>query len=377
MLTIDRYLLRFFVRVLLVCFISVMGLVIVIDVFANLDEFLAIAKRQGSLATLMWQYYGPRMLAFFDRTSALFALVAATFAVTSLQRANELAALMATGISKFRVVRPLVVGAVAVSLLAAINRESLIPSCRDRLMRNAQNWEGQSQKELHPRYDNRTNILLGGRNTLAAEQRILQPTFRLPRGMRAFGSQLIARDAYFQRPVQGRPGGYLLVGMEQPANLADISSVYQDQRAVILSPSDTAWLKADECFVVSDVSFEQLAAGNEWRQYSGTSELIAGLHNPSLDFGADVRVAVHARFVQPLLDITLFFLGLPLVLSRENRNIFVATGMCFLVLAGFLVVVVTCHTLGSNCLLSPALAAWGPLLIFVPLASVTAQALWQ
>ena len=95
---------------------------------------------------------------------------------------------------------------------------------------------------------------------------------------------------------------------------------------MLLTPRDYPWLKPGECFVVSDVSFEHLEAADNWRQFSSTAELIRGLRNRSLDFGADERLAIHARIVQPLLDVTLLFLGLPLVLSRSKRNVFLAIG---------------------------------------------------
>ncbi|HJT34548.1 MAG TPA: LptF/LptG family permease, partial [Pirellulales bacterium] len=112
--------------------------------------------------------------------------------------------------------------------------------------------------------------------------------------------------------------------------------------------------------------------GRSWRQFSSTAQLIAGLSNPSLglagEYGADVRVAIHSRVVQPLLDLTLLFLGLPLVLSGTNRNVFVAIGLCGLVCTAFMMVVLGCQYLGEISLLEPALAAWAPLMVFVPVA---------
>ncbi len=98
--TIDRYVLRLYVKVLVICFLSLTGLFIIIDAFNNLDELLALGEKQGSLVAVLGEYYGARALAFFDRTSALMALVAATFAVTSMQRTNELSALLAAGIPR-------------------------------------------------------------------------------------------------------------------------------------------------------------------------------------------------------------------------------------------------------------------------------------
>lgn len=374
---IDRYVLRMYLRVLCICFLSLAGLYIVIDAFTHLDELLEVAAQRGTLLGVLGEYYGARVLTFFDRTSALMTLVAATFVATSLQRSNELAALMAAGIPKARVVAALIGGALAISLLAAVNREVFIPPFRDRLMRDLQDWDGRAEKRFDPRYDNRTDILINGHHSLAAEQCIVQPTFRRQPEMGQFGTQLAADRAYYRPAANDRPGGYLLAGVQVPKNLPEVASFSLEGKPVVLSPRDTPWLKADECFVVSDVTFAQLAAGNAWRQFSSTPELIAGLHNPSLDLASDVRVLVHARIVQPILDMTLLFLGLPIVLSRQNRSVFVAAGICVLVVATFLLVMLACQAAGNSRLISPAFAAWCPLIVFVPLARSTVEALWQ
>ena len=377
MQTIDRYVLQLFFRVLVICFLSLTGLYIVIDAFTHLDELLDIAARHGSLVGLLSEYYGARVLAFFDRTSALMTLIAATFVATSLQRSNELAALMAAGIPKVRVVLPLIVAAAVISVLAAVNRELGIPTFRDQLMRSTRDWDGRAEKRLDPRYDNRTDVLISGLHTLAAEQSIIQPTFRRQPDLGAFGSQISADKAFYRPAGNSRPGGYLLVGVQLPKDLSQVASFHLNGVPVVFSPQDTPWLEADECVVVSDSSFTQLAAGNGWRQFSSTADLIAGLHNPSLDFAADIRVMVHARILQPFLDMTLLCLGLPIVLARQQRNIFVASGTCVLVVAGFVLVMLACHTAGNSYLIAPALAAWGPLLIFVPLARLSFDSLWQ
>jgi lipopolysaccharide export system permease protein len=375
--TIDRYVLRRYFRILVLCFLSLTGLYIVIDAFGNLEELLRIAQAEGSAVRLFAQYYGGRALVFFDRTSPLLALVSATFVATHLQRSNELAALLAAGIPKARIVAPLLLGSVFVSLLAGVNRELGIPPCRKNLVRNAQDWDGAMERSLHPRYDNRTDILIDGSSAVAAERKIRQPIIRRQPALGNFGTQLSAETAWYRDAEGDRPAGYLLDGVTQPAKLPEIPNFSLDGRPLVLGPRDTPWLEADQCFVVSELNFEQLAAGSAWRQYSSTRELIAGLHNPSLDFTADVRVAVHARFVQPLLDLTLLCLGLPVVLSRQSRNVFVAAGICVLVVAGFLLVVLACQQAGAASLIAPSLAAWLPLLLFVPVAANAARALWD
>lgn len=381
MLIFDRYVLRTFLKVLAVSFLSLTGLFIVIDLFANLEEFLSHGERQGSVLAVLAEYYGARVLSFFDRTSNLLALLAAIFTITSFHRSNELMAVMAAGISKARAIRVLILAAAAVAALAAVNREFALPSVRDRLSRNAQDWMGDHARRLTPRRDHRTQILLGGKETVALHRQIVQPAFRLQSSALAqFGRQLVAATATYYPATEDRPGGYLLDQVSQPANIKDLPSVsVGDPRTpVILTPHDQGdWLEDDQCFVVSDVTFEHLAADSAWQQFSSTWELFAALRNPSLDYGADVRVQVHRRLVQPVLDMTLLFLGLPLVLSRSQRNMFIAAFKCLGLVGAFFVICLACQALGNAVMVSPALAAWLPVFIFVPLAYAAAARRWE
>ena len=84
---------------------------------------------------------------------------------------------------------------------------------------------------------------------------------------------------------------------------------------------------------------------------------------------------MHARFVQPVLDITLFFLGIPVVLARESRNVFVAAGSAVFIVTAFFLIILTSHSLGMHFLLTPAQAAWAPLMILVPWAVATSAPL--
>ncbi len=210
----------------------------------------------------------------------------------------------------------------------------------------------------------------------AEDQCIHSPNFFLLKPLDKYGKHLIAPKAFYKAPEADRPGGYLFEDVEQPKKLDRQPSLEQNGKKVILTPLDTPWLKPGQCFVASGVSFEQLEGGTAWRQYSSLVELITGLRNRSLDFGADVRVAIHSRLVQPLLDVTLLFLGLPLVLSRTNRNMFLAIGLSVVLVIWFMGVVLACQYCGSNLImLNPSLAAWLPLMIFVPWAVFTTEPL--
>jgi lipopolysaccharide export system permease protein len=378
MTTIDRYLVAFFIRVVVVAFVSLVGLYIVIDFFVNSGEFLSYGqKTEGGVIAVVARYYGPRTLQFFDKTAGIIAMLAVMYSLAVLRSSNELTALMSAGIAPARVLLPLLVSAGVVSGLGVVNREFGLPLVRGSLARNAQDWLGESSRKCTPRYDIRNDILISGKSTRAKNREIELPQFRLPLELHAWGRQITAASAVHQPATAEHPAGYRLMGVKQPANLAELPSHSLHGETVLYSPADTPWLKPGECYVVSMVTFEQLTVGGALKRYMSSWELISGLANQSIEPGADVNVTLHGRLVQPFLDISLVLLGLPLVLTRANRNIFVAAGMCVVLMAVLYLVVLTCHGLGSNYLLNPLLATWIPLVLFGPLAYTIARPLWD
>jgi lipopolysaccharide export system permease protein len=293
------------------------------------------------------------------------------FTVTWIQRHNELTALMSAGISRVRVIQPIIIAAITISALAALNRELILPRLAKELVKNPKDLAGERANEMRPRFDNATDILFQGRATSTQEMRIDQPTLRLPPSLDRYGTQLVAFAAYYREPAGNRPGGYLFKGVSEPRNLDEKPSLKLRNEPVIITRRDAPdWLAPGECFLATPMTFEQLLGDMAFRQYASTWELICGLRNASLNYGADVRVTIHSRIVQPLLDVTLLFLGLPWVVSRSSRNVFFALGVCMVIVTGFFLVVMGFQYLGGMSLdiLPPSLAAWAPLMLFVPAA---------
>ncbi len=382
MTVIDRYLLRQFIQTFLICFTSLTGLYIVFDVFTNLDQFVRCGHKAGGVLPFIARYYSHRWILMFDLTSGILAMVSAMFTVAWIQRHNEMTALMAAGVSRIRVLAPIIAAVAVVGLISAANRELIIPHYRSELSRRPQDPMGDKPQVMKSCYDSQIDVVLGGKNTYADKKRIEEPNFLIrSQALRQYGNQLIADNAYYLPAEKDRPAGYLLDGLHEPKDLDTRPSLPINADPVLLTPRDAPeWLKANQCFLKSNLEFDFLAPEGDkyFKQFSSTRQLIAALHNPSLEYGADVRVAIHGRIVKPLLDMTLFFLGLPLVVTRESRNVFIAIGLCMGLTISFNLTVIGLQHLGEiSYLLSPPLAVWAPLMIFVPPAVGLAELLWK
>jgi lipopolysaccharide export system permease protein len=248
------------------------------------------------------------------------------------------------------------------------------------LSRRPQDPLGDKPQLVSPCQDSRSDIVLNGKNSYAGEKRIEEPDFLIRSPvLRQYGSELSADNAYYKPAENGRPAGYLLDGVREPKHLDTRPSLLLDGEPILITPHDAPdWLKPNQCFLRSDLDFDFLIfeGVKSFKQLSSTTQLISALRNPSLDYGADVRVAIHSRIVKPLLDMTLLFLGLPLVIARESRNVFLAMGTCMAVTLLFTLAVIGLQQLGeASYLISPALAAWAPLMIFVPVAGWMTESL--
>ncbi len=378
MTLIDRYILRMYFRVLAICTVSFCGMFIVADAFNNLEEFISFGESQSvSVLQVIAEYYRPRALTFLNMTGGMLALMAAVFTVTSPQRCREMTGLLAGGVPGIRVAAPMIAASIAVSALGVANREIWIPHFRESLARNAQNLDGTLPRPVEARYDHATRIYLDGQQAFLQEKRIAGPHFRLPRSLRSLGRKLSGVNAFYQEAEGERPAGFLVDEVTHPLPLLKQPTIVIDERPAILTPSDTPWLEANQCFVVSNVDFQQLSNSESWQQHSSASDMITALRNPSMDYGADMRVAIHTRFVQPVLDVLLVLIGLPLVMTRRNQNVFVSVGKCFLLVLVFWIVVTGAQQAGEAYLLRPALAAWLPVIALSPVAVLLLHSLWE
>jgi lipopolysaccharide export system permease protein len=378
MTRIDRYLIVLFVRVFLVCFLTLAGLLIVAQIFTNLDELIEYGRIRGSLPLALAEYFGPVLLTIFDRTCALTALLSLLFVVAWLYRTNEWTAMLAAGVSKARVIRPLLFVCLIVIFASAISREIWIPKYSHILTRKPQDLQGVERiLPIRPTEDSQYGLLIAGKSIASTSQTIRNPVFVLFGPASSVVGQIQAESALYQEASESLPAGYLVQGLGQAKFLQQPSVVVEGLDYLRL-PSDTPGLKPDECFIPSSVEFDMLR-GSTAKQFASTSDLIWRARNQGDYYGDDLQMLIHQRFMQPFSDATQLLLGLPLVLTSRRRNVVQLTIACLLTFGVFFGISVSLSMLsGSSSWLTPTVATWIPLMLFAPYAyAKTRQALME
>jgi lipopolysaccharide export system permease protein len=362
-----------FFKAYVICFTALVGLNVVIDAFSNFDEFL----KRGSgveLIGIIGRYYLVHMSQFYDRLCGVISMMAAIFTVTWMQRNNELLAMLAAGLSTQRVIRPVLVSTAVVCALSVFNQEVIMPRYADELQRPHAD-DGHGKVEVHGAHDS-NRLYIHGREADRATSSILGFNATVPVEVTGELRDIEAQKARYialGHPTAPLTGGWLVVDarLDPPlrgdADLQDGGLIVPvtDLRGFPLPFGDTILPVGDVYFLRSDLDFQSLTRRPEWYQFATTLDLIRGISLPSNEAQKlDIAVFMHMRILRPAMSLTLMFMSLPLVLRGFGGNMFVNLGLSLGTSALFYALGFVGQYLGTNAVISPELAAWGPLVGF-------------
>ena len=101
---VDRYVLKEFILSLIYCVTAFIALYIIVDLFNYIDEMM---RSQVPLQMVLL-YYGTFIPTIFVQTAPIAALLATVYTLSNLKRFNELTALRISGLSLWKIIKPLI-----------------------------------------------------------------------------------------------------------------------------------------------------------------------------------------------------------------------------------------------------------------------------
>jgi lipopolysaccharide export LptBFGC system permease protein LptF len=210
---LDRQCYWSFIKAYVICYVSLVGLFIVIDAFSNYDEFAKRADGLVEICQAMGRYYLVHQSLFFDYLCGVIGMMAAVFTVTWMQRNNEQLAMLAAGISTHRAIRPVLFSSVIVSFFAIGNQEVIMPRYAEELARTHDD-DGQRSVHVTGRYDSR-GIMIHGVDADRAAKTLFPFHATIPVGV--FGSlrEITGQQATYippDDPDAPLKGGWLVRG---------------------------------------------------------------------------------------------------------------------------------------------------------------------
>jgi len=136
----DRYIIRAFLISLVICALALVSLFVVVDTFSNLSNLVErwrdTGKPVGEFLIILARMNAAMMPVVLYELLPVLTLAAAMFTIVALKRSNELTPLLASGVSMYRILWPIFLMAIVMSVLQIADKEVLIP----RYSENIYNW---------------------------------------------------------------------------------------------------------------------------------------------------------------------------------------------------------------------------------------------
>lgn len=347
---LDRYLLGRYWHVFLIGYAALFGLYFVIDAFTNVTDFLD--QSTGALGVLaeIGRYYSYRACYFFGMIGGTMEVIAAMVALALVQKHGELNPVLSAGISTFRLMQPLLIGAALVNVLILLNQELVIPRFALELQVDA-GHKADVTHHVTPVKDYQTEVIVTGKRLNLREKKLEQAEFVLNPPTSSRMVTLKAREAFARR------GGWLLKGAQPGYD------------ALLLTDSGKKVIRAvapEEFFVRTDVGIDRLYNSEKSTEYLSTWELIRRMRNPSFSQRSirSQSLYLHSRFTKPLLNLIVVAVGVPFVVRRESVSLVTNLAICSGMMGGIFALNELCLYLGRVNLLSPDLAVWTPIVVW-------------
>jgi lipopolysaccharide export system permease protein len=365
---IDRQMIRGFFKSYLVCLASLLSLYIVVDLFTNLDDFTHTKSKTEGLTAVtrhIISYYGYKSAQIFDRLCEAIVLLAAMFTVAWMQRNNEQVPLLSAGISTRRIVRPVLLCAIGMLSLAVLNQEMLIPRIADRLVLDRDDPEGDKYLSVHGAYEPSGIHVTGERavrRTQTSSLVVYKFACTIPESLTRNQMHLQAEEAHYVRGTGPRHGGWeMTVTHVTGGQSSDVEPI----------PGVLEVIDEGHFFLYTrEVDFEALTRNGNWFQLASTWALFRDLMRPGAARSPSMAVLFQMRLTRPLVGMVLVLLGLSVILRDQNRNVIISSGQCLVLCAVFFAFSYACKQMGDYEFVSPALAAWLPVVSFGPFSIV-------
>ena len=129
--TIDFYITKKFLGTFFYAIGLILSIAIVFDISENLDEFIS---KDVPVKAIVFDYYLNFIPYFANLFSPLFTFIAVIYFTSKMAFSTEIIAILSSGVSYARLMRPYLVSALIIALLSAVLGNFIIPPANDTMI---------------------------------------------------------------------------------------------------------------------------------------------------------------------------------------------------------------------------------------------------
>ncbi|KHE91262.1 MAG: LptF/LptG family permease [Candidatus Scalindua rubra] len=340
---IDKYIVKAFVPSFIVCMFAICGIYIVVDAIQKIDDFIEMGAKAFTMSA---HYYGLMVPVFIAQLFPAITLVSVSLVLVRFVKNNEILAMQVAGINLYRIMLPIFIVSVFLSLLAVINQELIIPKLAEELEKVEQTTF-EEKEQYNILIEDEESRMLFSVWALNVSEGILKSVYII-------GKYENGKKKFTIRAERGKwtdDNNWLLFNV--------VKHDY-DESGDWVAPT----LQMDNYLLETTLSPAELSKVDINASLKSFKEL-RELRDKEPE-NDRYSVMYYTRVAYPLTNFILLFLGIPVVLGfeRMSKNIFLRVGISVLICCAFFVLAYICANLGNMGILQPVLAAWIPVIVF-------------
>lgn len=344
---IDRYLLRQYLGFVALALGVAAALVVVVDLLQTLDRYLRVKPPLRYIAEHLL-YALPAAL---HQGLPVVMLVATLLLFLTLARWHELTALLAAGVSLYRVSAPILLTGLLVSVAAGLFQEFVLPGLNER---REEVDRVKIRGELPRHLRSQTRLWLRASDTRFYRVELLSPA-----AAELYGLTVLDIDADFRvrRRLDARRAVWTAVGWEVSDGAR--REITRDGR-VTTAPFARTQVALDE--TIRD--FTELQRPPSAMSFRELRDYVTRLEAA----GFQVRkylVDLYAKVSQPLENLIMVLVAIPFALQAPRGGRLLGLALAIALMAAYLVVDYSARAFARADLLPPLLAAWTANLVFL------------
>lgn len=362
---LDRYVAKNFLVGYTIAFCVLIGLRIVIDLFVNLDEFTEHAELSALQVVInILSFYGLHTTLYFRDFAGMIAVVAAAFSLGKMVRSNELVAMMASGVSLKRVIGPIVILSLLLTCFVIIDEELVIPPLGDKLVRGQDAIRGEEVYDVWFMSDARGSLIssFGFDVATATLNKLNIITRRRNAGLPYW--EMTGYISAEHAPYNQTTGKWdLIKGREFRKSQTDPGQTSEP----VISPVT----EYESDIKPKDIPIRRKAKHIpllSWRQLSSLAE-----QKTKIKDVARLYSEKHFRITEPLINLAMLLLCLPVLVCRDPKSMKSAVMISFLLVGVCFIATFVCKMLSTEVVfgqIRPELWAWVPVFVFLPIAFI-------
>jgi lipopolysaccharide export system permease protein len=355
----DRLVLRLCLKVLVFSACGWVILWILIDLFEKMDNFVDHQAQVDQIARF-YLFLIPEIL---RQTLPVDVLLASMFTLSVLAKNNELVALLAGGVSLFRIARPILFVALVVTGFSALLGEKIVPDSNARMRRVRRvEIEKQAPADAPVRY----GVTYRGESGYLYHIDVLDTQAETMKGVEVHRyeggrvvARVLARSATWRGDAwefhQGFYRTFSRAGADTTGLGRETVQEFANRRMPELldTPRDLARLQPEP----DEMTYRALQRQIERAGTSGASV-------------SDPLVELHLKRSSPWTSLILAGLGVGLSSRKRKSSLVAGFGVTLVIGFGYLILTQMAAALGKNEQIPPLLAAWMGQIVFGAAAAV-------